>query len=278
MGHPDYLHVSSGQVPVFAGNIGTFASGVFGPIDASVLSGGSYLLTVSPQTPANVAITDITVQHLDSLGNVVYTDFFGGTFCGNGDIAILQVPGPVNLRGNIYGITLRISGNRGTAAFSNAVLGTAGLLTTPVILNLYTLPFSIPDPYPKVFTGGALIGSFTGTTPGGLLATFVGTTLTPSTSSVITPLVPYAGPAIMTYYESGVITTPANAQIAILSYTVASGSGTPVAQSNWTAATARISSSFALSLPSALNVAQATNFDGAQTAVFRSNIVGSMAA
>lgn len=272
-GHPDFDNNVSCPVPEFAGNVISVGGGAtWGPIAIQMPAGGAYLLAVTALNAANVAATDITVQHYDTFGNLVYTDFFGAVPSGTWGVLLNMSNGPTLVRGNLYGSTIKISGQTATSADINGWLGSSGLVSSGVKIVAYSLPLVTADPEPKIFNGSALIGAFGGATPGGLLATFDSETLTPGTNSADTPLVPYSGPAVLSFESTGISTSPGNARFILLGYTVANGV-TSVYQMRHLSAASGVMAVFPIDLPACLSIIQLINADGAQTGIFDVSII-----
>jgi hypothetical protein len=278
VGHPDFNNNVSCPVPQFAGSVGTFAVGTtWGPVSIQMPAGGAYLLAVSAVTPANAAAVDITVQHYDPLGNLVYTDFFGAVASGTWGILLAMTNGPTMVRGNLYGSTIQISGKVAVSANINAWLGTSGLVASSVKIVAYSIPLVTADPEPKIFNGSAAISANTGLTPGGLLVSFDNVLLNPGVDSNDTPLIPYSGPAILSWESTGISTSPGNARFIILGYTVANGP-TSVYQIRHLSAASGTMVCFPINLPACLNIIQLINADGAQAGTFDVSIVAGNAA
>ena len=228
IGHPDFLGAVSPSPPQFLAALGPFGGGVaWGPVSVPMISGGSYQLIVFPIQTADFQCTDITVTHLDSRAVPVYQDFFGGVLCGN---ALPGVAGNANAsvcRGNIYGNTLQISGLSATAAFLNAVMPGNAFVGTGLNINVYSTPFALDDPQPKVTVAAAQVAAGTGLTPQGLIAAMTDQSVAISTTTPAKPFLSYAGPAVLEITQVGV-TTGANCNMRVLGYTVANGSAAPV--------------------------------------------------
>jgi len=177
------------------------ASGVWGPFtNALPAACGSYLIAITPGTPADPFCSDFTVDHLDDNSNIVHTDFFGAAYGGSwpgSDIvgSAIQMSGPTLLRGNIYGTQLRISGLKAAAAMLNTITGSSGIIMSGFTYRLYTLPYNVPDAMPKMSNGSASLLA-QGDSPSNLLAAFVNFPLTAG-STISSPIVPYAGPAVL---------------------------------------------------------------------------------
>ncbi len=258
------LQLGSTETPAAGASWGPYT---FAPANQS---GGSYLLAITPTTPANISITDVTIQHLDASSNVVYTEFF--TLFGGNYSPVIDLPNPTLIRGNFYGASISVTGLTATSAQVNTMLGSGGLFASGITLRCYLMPYFAADPEPKVINGSPTIGSFGGVTPGGLLYTTGATafTITPSSSSVPTPLVPYAGPATVVFEETGVTTTPSNAKLNIGFWTVAAGNVGNMAMNNGQAAAQAIGPIvWPADLPGCVALLTLTNADATQTANFR---------
>jgi hypothetical protein len=88
-GHPDWIPTNSSPIPVLAAELGTFPAGTWGPITIPCTSGGAYMLTVASAIAADFTLTDVTVQHYDFAGNLVFTDFYGAVPSGNTNNALV---------------------------------------------------------------------------------------------------------------------------------------------------------------------------------------------
>lgn len=230
IGHPDFLPAVSPSPPQFITGPGPFAAGTtFGPVLAAMPSGGSYLIDLFPTTEASFCIVDITINHLDQRNFPSYQDFYGGVIIGNG------LPGGAGncqaavLRGNVYGPTLQISGQVASSAFLNAVIpGHAFVASALNRVNVYSTPFGMTDPQPKVTATAAAVQVGTGLSPQGLLATMPDVGVGVSTTTPAVPVLAYTGPAILDIVQA-FIASPGNAIFTINSWTVANGSAAPIA-------------------------------------------------
>lgn len=205
-------------------------AGAWGPFTTALPACGSYLIAITTTTLADPSCSDFTVSHLDASGNVVHQDFFGavpgGAWPGSGFIGFpLTMTGPVLLRGNIYGTTIQISGNKAAAAFANAITGSAGLTMSGFTYRLYTLPYNVPDTMPKMSTGSASLATSNGLGPGNLLQAYVAQPFA-AAGSVESVVTPYAGPAKLFARHA-----TAGGTVQLLGYSVASGAANKV----WTA-------------------------------------------
>lgn len=273
-GHPDFIPTNSTPIPVPVGQELNIPPGSFGPITIDVTSGGAYAIAVNAHTQADILMTDISVEHVDVNGNVVFTDFFGAVVDGAQDSPIFALNGPTFLRGNIYGAQLVISGFVAASAFINAVLGGSGLVASNADLYFYALPNGLGDPEPKMSNGSAKLLTAAPAAPGNMLASLVSQAVAFGNSSVILPLVPYAGPATLFLQQQGVSTTPTNLRLVLQGWTVQSGSGAAVWEQTYATTAAVVGEVFDITLPACLVTAKVNNVDAAQNATVNMNITG----
>lgn len=273
MGHPDWQATTSAPVPLMVGSLPTTPPGSsFGPTVISVPNGGLYLIRVGAVNPAQSMLCDITVQHIDTFGNVVYEDVFGGVAAGDilpGSVALLS---PSLLRGNIYGSQLSITGTVSSAANLNAIYSSSSISAAHMFADVYTLPLFLADPEPKVSNGASTFGSFVGPTPGGLLAAYNTPVLAPGATTGVVPIVPYSGPAIFTLEQAGVTTTPIDCLLSITGFTVANGANLVYTQVFRTQF-ANVGFAAPLNLPACFNIFTITNLDGAQNLTARFTLI-----
>jgi len=221
---PDFAPAVLPAPAVFLAALGPFAAGGnWGPVNVKVPSGGSYHLAIFPSVAADFCCTDVVVSHLDSRGIPAYQDFFGGVLAGNGSGGVAGNANAAVCRGNLYGNTLQISGTTANSAFLNAVLPPGGFTATGLSINVYSTPFALADPQPKVTVAGANIASFLSLTPQTVIAQINDQVVAAATSSAVQPVLAYAGPAVLEILQTG-IAAAANAQLLIAEYTVANGS------------------------------------------------------
>jgi hypothetical protein len=277
-GHPDFLATSSTPIPVLVAQETGLAAGAWGPFTVDVTSGGAYELAVFPATSGDSGCTDITVEHMDTAGNVVYTDFFGAVLCGvnAGALIGITMSGPTVIRGNLQGSQLVISGVTGASAFVRTVTGIAGLNASAVDINVYILPIGLTDPEPRMSNGSAQLAPL-GNTPGGILASFVSVSV-PFTSNVVTAVVPYSGPAVIHLRQTGVTTTPTNLRLLMQGFTVGNGATTPVWQLNYATAAALLGYEYDANIPACLCTFAIFNQDAAQNATVVANLTAAKTA
>jgi hypothetical protein len=276
-GHPDWQPVNSTPIPVLVAQLTGLASGVWGGDSVDVSSGGAYLLSVAPSNVSDTGCTDITVNHYDVLGNLVYTDFFGGVVSGSFPLGMPIYNGPTLVRGNIYGSVLKISGQTATTAFLNAVLSSSSAAASSVDINMYIIPNSLADPEPKVSNGNGDFATIGGAIPGGLLISAPALSLGPGVTSGPFPVTPYAGPASLIMNQTGDATTPNELELKILGYTVAAG-GTIVLEQSFRNAVVTQTYGYDLDLAAYLNIYEIINHDGAQTSVSNITLIGQKSA
>jgi hypothetical protein len=277
-GHPDFLATSSTPIPVLVAEETGLAAGAWGPFTVNVSSGGAYELAVFPAVSGDSGCTDITVQHMDTAGNLVYTDFFGAVLCGvnSGALSGITMTAPTVIRGNLQGSQLVISGVTGASAFIRTVTGIVGLNSSAVNINVYILPIGLTDPEPRMCNGSAQLLPL-GSTPGGILASLVSATVAFG-GNVATAIVPYSGPAVIHLRQTGVVATPTNLRLIMQGFTVGNGSGTPVWQLNYATQAPVIGYEFDADIPACLCTFAIFNQDGAQTATVTANLTAAKTA
>jgi hypothetical protein len=272
-GHPDYLATAGGPVPLLLGNVGSFPVGAWGPVSVPVLSGGTYLLALEPAISTETCITDVTVFHFDSLGNVVFVDTFNGVIATSGGSQLIQMSGPTIIRGNIYGTSISVEGICASSTFMNTLYATSGIVACGVNIEAYVLPYNLPDSNPHIFAGGAILSNLPAVTPGSLLLSQPGTTLLPGVTNPRLTIVPYSGPAVLQFQEIGVSTTPNNVECLIESHSVNGGPSTVLVHQNWRIPAANQGNAYPVNLPPMLNTYVIFNLDGAQSATFRLSLI-----
>jgi hypothetical protein len=224
-GHPDWISANSAPIPVLVDQILGQAPGGYGPFTIDCTSGGAYILAVSAQFPAELSMVDVTVEHFDVAGNLVYTDIFGAVPVGGTGTTVISLPGPTILRGNIYGSSIVISGAVASSAYLTAVTGVGGLTASNIDISVYILPTGLSDPEPKMCNGSVILAGYTAPTPGGLLQGVSGKVIPISSNSGPLLCAPYSGPATLIYEVSGAAAIISDFVIQLLFYTVAGGSG-----------------------------------------------------
>ena len=277
VGHPDWQPSNSTPISVLIAEETGIAVGAWGPYTVNVSSSGAYNLSIQAVTQADVLLTDVTIKHLDIAGNTVHSDFFGAVMNGSGLSPGLQLPAPTILRGNIYGSQLVISGKIATSAQCNSILNTSGLVASVLDWYLYVLPNGLGDPEPRINSGLAELGSFTYSTPGGLLVSEIALAVALGTTSASFPLVPYSGPAALYLFESGLSTTPLNAQFHLNGYTVGGGN-VPIYSQTYRTPADVTPYVFNIDLPQCLTILTIQNSDGAQALTATCNIIADKSA
>lgn len=278
VGHPDFLGAVSPAPPQLVTTLGPFAAGAaWGPTNVLVPNGGSYHLVILPTNTSNYVCTDVIVNHLDSAGNTVYQDFFGGVLAGNGLIGSAGNANAAVCRGNIYGVTLQIAGNAAASAFLNTVIPGHAFTATGLSVRVYTTPFALNDPEPKVTSSAPALFSFVSGTPNGLLAIMNATPIAAATLQNNLPLLAYSGEVTTEILQTG----PAIAADVILTLSgwgVAFGSGGAVTIRRYSNLTANTPFLFRSSLPSLLWTYSFNNTDPANaTTVYLSVSAGKAA-
>jgi hypothetical protein len=249
------------SAPKLLQQLGTFAAGAtWGPVTVQVPNGGAYMLAL---TAAGVnGGSDITVDHLDSAGNVVYEEFFGAIIQSN------LTTGPTLVRGNVQGPTLRISGHACNSAFFIAATGSV-IAASAVTINAYSLPFSLANDVPKVMGAGFGTG-----TVAGLLLTADGVAVALGVTTPIGIVQPYAGPATISLRQTTLTTTPTNGRLILAFWSMAGfiASGAALGSVRFNSNTAQLEVQSAYNLPCCLVVAALTNADAAQGTTFFAHI------
>lgn len=278
VGHPDFLGAVSPAPPQFIQALGPFGpGGAWGPINVLVPTGGSYHLTIFPVVSADFVCTDIVISHLDSRGIPVYQDFYGGVLAGNGLPGLQGNCNAAVVRGNIYGNTLQISGTAAASAYLNTLIPGHAFTATGLNINVYTTPFALADPQPKVTAAAANINSFLSITPPGLLAVMNAAVVAHASSSSFVPLLAYAGPATLEIEQEGVA-AGANMLLAVNGYTVSGGTANVINPRRFKPLPNLTTQLFPLQLQPLLYVYAVTNTDGAQDATVYMSMTAGKAA
>lgn len=279
IGHPDFLGAVSPSPPLFLTGIGDFAAGgTWGPVNVKMPQGGSYEFNLFAITETSFMVTDVTINHLDSRGFPSYQDFYAGVIAGVG------LPGGAGgaqsaiLRGNLYGNTLQISGQLASSAFLNAVIPGHAFTASGMRGNVYSTPFALADPQPKVTAAAPSVGvTAPNLTPASLLATMPGTGVTHATTTAAVPLLNYHGPALLDIVQS-FIASPGNAVFTINGWTVSNGSGAPVTIRRFPNLANNVPSQFQLNLAPMLHTFTFQNADPANDAIVWASIHAGKAA
>jgi hypothetical protein len=271
-GHPDFIPYGSTPVAVLVAQDLNVGTGAWTMPDISVTSGGAYLIAIGAHTLANVVISDVTVQHVDVNGLVIYSDFFGAVMNGNGIPAQLTLPNPTILRGNIYGSVLRISGLVATSAQINGIMGVAGLVASNLDVNVYIIPINLSDPDPRMSNGGANFGGATGISPGSLLQVYNGTVIPFGTNTGINPIIPYSGPAKLCLRYSGALATGVSLRITLNGWAI-SNYPNSIFSMNFSGAAQFVGEEFDINIPSCLVTTLIGNADPAVNATVNCTLV-----
>lgn len=250
------------------------ASGPWGNFTTALpQAAGSYLLAITPATAGEPVVSDFIIDHLDAGGVVVHTDFFGAVYAGTlpGGLTAqgVQCESPTLLRGNIYGTQLRVSGIKGTAAFTSTVTG--GNLVGAMsgfTYRLYSLPYNIPDSMPKMSNGNVLLAS-SSNGPGGILAAFYAFAIAAGVQFTM-PLVPYSGPAVIGTHSSASALT-----VRVVQFSVSNGT-TPISRQtiDVPSGTADPTGTRSIDIANCLNVLQVLNSGGVATTADVSVVAG----
>lgn len=250
--------------PKFLQTLGTFAVGAtWGPINVAMPSGGAYMITVG--AAASTAGTDVTVDHLDATGNVVYEEFFGAV----SNIFFGGAIAPTIIRGNVQGVTLRIKGQVCSAAFFSTASGIIG--GQSVTLNVYSLPFALANDIPKIITAGFGSGV---TAAAGLLLSVDSLAVAFGVTSIPSPNVtPYAGPVTVSFRATGV-TVAANGRLNLNFWSMAQflSTGQPLGTVRFMSTGSLVETQISYNLPCAFCSAAIANTDPAQNGVFFAHI------
>ena len=266
IGHPDFLEAVLPAPPRFIAALGPFApGGGFGPTNVQVPMGGAYELALFPTTSTEFCLADILVSHLDSRGVPTFQDSFNGVLCGNGLAGNAGNCNAAICRGNIYGTTLQISGTLASNAFLAAVFPPGPFTAAGLDINVYTTPFALDDPQPKVTVAAANIASFTSITPQSTLAVMNGVNVAHSTSTPQLPMLAYTGPVSIDILQQG-IAVASNAILVVKSFGVVAGSGPAMSQRQYQGIPNNQYVTINTNLPPALNTYVFTNNDGANAA------------
>lgn len=177
----------------------------FGPTSYTFPIGGAYQLVLSANNPANACMVDLVINHLDALGNVVYTEDYTVGLGALGNFS------PVIVRGNLEGKTLQISGQLATGAQINAYGFATGPFTgTGLVMGVYSLGQSLSPPTPKIIPSN---------TTAGILGAFQAVSLGAGLSSGTVPLFAYLGTVKWDVFTA----TAANGRASIQFFKVATG-------------------------------------------------------
>ena len=275
---PDFAPAVLPAPAVFLAALGPFGGAVnWGPVNVTVPSGGSYHLALFPAVSTQFCCTDILVSHLDSRGIPTWQDFFGGVLFGNGNAGVEGNNNAAICRGNLYGNTLQISGQSASSAFLNAVIPPGGFTAAGLAINVYSTPFALADPQPKVTVARANINSFLSVTPQTVLAQMNDLAVAAATSTAVEPMLSYAGPAVLELMQAG-IAAAGNAQLFMAEYTVANGSGAPWARRRVRGLANGQYTVFPLNLGPLLRTYQFINADPANAATVDMMLTGGRAA
>lgn len=275
---PDFAPAVLPAPAVFLGAFGPFgAGGAWGPFTVAVPSGGSYHLALFPTLRTEFVCTDVVVSHLDSRGIPTHQDFYGGVLTGNATGGVAGNSNAAVCRGNLYGNTLQIQGNTASSAFLNAVLPPGGFTAAGLNINVYSTPFALADPQPKVTVAAANIGSFTSLTPQTMIAMMNDVAVAANTSTALEPMLAYGGPAVLELLQVG-IAAPGNAQLLVNEYTVVNGSAAPWARRRVRGLATGQYAVFPLNLAPLLRTYQFINADPANAATVDMMLTGGRAA
>lgn len=278
VGHPDFLPAVTPSPLQFIQALGPFgAGGAWGPVNVLVPSGGSYHLTIFPSLTTEFVCTDIIVSHLDSRGIPVFQDFFGGVLAGNGLAGLQGNCNAAVCRGNLYGNTLQVSGTAAASAFLNAVIPGHAFTAAGLNINVYTTPFSLDDPQPKVTAAASDVNSFLQLTPQGLLAVINAAVVNFGTTLGPLPVLAYAGPATLEIEQEGVAAGN-NVTLIVNGFTVGGGAANIVQPRRFKPMPALTSQIFPIQLQPMLHVYSVVNSDGAQNSTVYMSMTAGKAA
>lgn len=258
------LPASVGSVPAFNANTS------WGPFTFNMAGAAAYTIALTPNVMANSAATDITVQHLDASGNLILQEFFGAIPCGTwipaGTSAVTLV------RGNLYGTSIRISGQSASQAFVNALSPLAETVTG-LSINVSSLPHELAAGAQKLvpsYAGAQNLvqgqlwysGPLGINCPGGstLNQGFLGIT---------------EGPVITTFRYTGSLTAVTNARLIFSFYSVAAGSAQPVSIMRPMNTLAGLETFTLMNFPGALCRIDYANTDASTAAIFFANVISS---
>lgn len=278
VGHPDFSPAVLPAPPQFIQALGPFAAGAgWGPVSVQVPSGGSYHLTLFPFHAAQFACTDIIINHLDSRGVPVYQDFYGGVLMGNGLAGLQGNCNAAVVRGNIYGVTLQIQGTTASSAYLNVVIPGHAFTADGININVYTTPFALADPQPKVTAAAADINSFTQLTPQSQLAIANAAPVAHASTLGPLPFLAYSGPATIEITQEGVA-AGGNMALIVNGFTVAGGSGSIISPRRYKPLPNLTSQIFPVQLQPLLYAYSIVNTDGAQDSTVYMTVAAGKAA
>ena len=274
IGHPDFFQSVNPPAPQLIASGGPFAAGGGWSVGTfAVPSGGAYLIEINPTTfTASMAITDVQVEHLDASGQLVYVDYFAGLWAGGGPVGRNACSAAV-CRGNLYGSQLNVVGVTAAGAFVNALMQGLVITTVGINVRVYTTPFTLTDPNPKVFPSVALAGALGVQTPAQLIASSNSVTVAHGTITQQVPLLPYAGPAVLTAEVTG-ITASTNGIIIVQGYTISGGSAAPVYVKSYRGWANGQYVAIPINIPACFATLQFQNLEAANNLVWTADITG----
>lgn len=276
--YPDFAPAVSPAPATFLAAKGPFGAGAaWGPFNVAVPSGGSYHLAIFPANTNQFLCTDVIVSHLDSRGIPTMQDFFGGVLVGNGLPGLQGNCNAAVVRGNLYGNTLQISGTAAASAFLNTLIPGHAFTATGLLMNIYSTPFALADPQPKVVAAQADVNSFLSSTPQGLLAVINNAAVAAGGVIGPFPLLAHAGPATIEVEQEGV-TTGANMVLVLNGFTVANGSANVVNPRRYKPLPNLTTSIFQVNIQSMLQTYEVFNLDGAQSSTVTMSVTAGRAA
>lgn len=252
------------SAPKFIQTLGTFAAGAaWGPINVTLPNGGAYAITVS--AAANIGGTDITIDHLDINGTIVYEEFFGAVATSG-----FGVGTPTTVRGNVQGVSLRIKGQVCPIAFFTNISGIVGS-AQPVTLNVYSLPFALANDVPKVISAGF---NQVATSAAGLILSVDGVAVASGVTTQAPLMQPYAGPVTVSFRVATPLTVAANGRLNLAFWSAAQfiNAGTALGTVRFMTTGAFVEDQSTYNLPCAYCNAALANTDPSLTGTFFAHI------
>lgn len=262
-------YFQTGSAPQLIGTTGPFAvNASWGPFTFNFGGAPAYTLALTPANPAQSVATDITIQHLDSQGNLVYQEFYGaipaGVWAPAGTSAVTLI------RGNLYGTTIRISGLSASQAFGVAI-AVGAITVTGGSIGVYSVPDRLQAGAQRLvpaYSGAQLL------TPGQLwFSGTVGLAVNAGATNNGGIVAPCQGPVVASFRFTGAVAAPVNPRLVLNFYSVQGGNVTPVAIMRIMSPTIGLETYTSLNFPAALCQLIYSNIDPTVQAIVFANIV-----
>ena len=262
-------YFQSQNAPQLIGTTGAFAANAtWGPFSFNFGGAPAYTLALTPTNPAQSVATDITIQHLDASGNLVYQEFFGaipaGIWAPAGTSAVTLI------RGNLYGTSIRINGLSASQAFGSAI-AVGAINITGGTIAVYTVPDRLQAGAQRLvpaYSGAQLL------TPGQLwFSGTVGLNVAAGATNNGGIVAPCQGPVVASFRFTGAVAAPVNPRLVLNFYSVQGGNVTPVAIMRIMSPTIGLETYTSLNMPAALCQLIYSNIDPTVAAVVFANIV-----